>query len=137
MQIDFLLIAEKFPYNKIYGTIEIEPESARQLIKNFIVRFFFFDFQNTKNIIIYVFKLIVDDCYRGEFESNYQNISISGFDIEKEKPVNVKIRAVPIHDNCNEIKESEDYVCYIQYRRKHIIHFFVFRNLHLIVNVLF
>jgi len=118
MQIGFRLIAENFPLNKIYGTIRINPEPARKLIKNFIVRFFSLIFKIQKYIIIYVFKLIVDNCNRGEFESDYHNIAISGFDIEEGKLVNVKIQAVPIYDNCKKTKESKSCVCYIQYRRK-------------------
>ncbi len=38
--IDFYREVPKFPGNKIYAKINIEPESARKLIKNFIVSFF-------------------------------------------------------------------------------------------------
>jgi hypothetical protein len=39
MKIDFHLDAFKFPDNKIYGIINIIPESSRKLIKNFVVRY--------------------------------------------------------------------------------------------------
>ncbi len=34
--------AQKFPDNKIYASIKIEPTSARKMIKNFDVRSFYF-----------------------------------------------------------------------------------------------
>ncbi len=33
--------AREFPDNKIYASIKIEPESNREIIKNFVVRCFF------------------------------------------------------------------------------------------------
>ena len=37
MQIDFRLEAFRFPDNKIYGIVNIIPESSRQLIKTLVV----------------------------------------------------------------------------------------------------
>ncbi len=38
-QLDFQLEASKFPDNKIYGTIDIKPESARKLIRKLVVSY--------------------------------------------------------------------------------------------------
>jgi hypothetical protein len=77
-----------------------------------------------------MFKLIVNGQKRDEFEATYDEISISGFDIKKDKKdkkVNIKIQAIPFDPNWKTIrKESKPCVCYIQ-NRKSIRHILIFR----------
>jgi hypothetical protein len=40
LKIDFHLEAFKFPDNKIYGIIDITPESSRKLIQKLVVSYF-------------------------------------------------------------------------------------------------
>ncbi|CAF1040556.1 unnamed protein product [Rotaria sordida] len=87
LDIVFCREAMEFPDNKIYATIKIEPESARRLIEKFF--------------------LIVNKCYQVEFDSSYQYISASGFDvIKQEKQIDVKIQAIPLNKDWR-IKESK------------------------------
>ncbi|CAF0942344.1 unnamed protein product [Rotaria sordida] len=75
-KINFHVTASEFPGNKICGTINIEPDSARQLIEKFI--------------------LLVNDRYCGEFDHSYKSISITGFDITKEENlIKIQIQALP------------------------------------------
>ncbi|CAF1003555.1 unnamed protein product [Rotaria sordida] len=75
-KINFHGTASEFPGNKICGTINIEPDSARQLIEKFI--------------------LLVNDRYCGEFDHSYKSISITGFDITKEENlIKIQIQALP------------------------------------------
>jgi hypothetical protein len=106
-QFDFHPFAREFPDNKIYAIIKIEPELARGLIKHFVVRSCFC---LRNHISIDLFKLIVNNDKRDEFESTFHNISISGFDTNKDKIVRVRIQAIPINDKWR-IRESKDCVC--------------------------
>ncbi|CAF1500582.1 unnamed protein product, partial [Rotaria sordida] len=87
-EINFHGTASEFPGNKICGTINIEPDSARQLIKKFI--------------------LLVNDHYRGEFDHSYKSISITGFDITKEENlIKIQIQAVPYNKKWTRKKISK------------------------------
>jgi hypothetical protein len=62
-----------------------------------------------------MFKLIVDDSKRDEFESYYQDISISGFDNKKykNKSIKIQIQAIPFNNNWGTPKASKPCVCHI------------------------
>ncbi|CAF1366742.1 unnamed protein product, partial [Rotaria sp. Silwood1] len=87
--INFQSEALKFPDNKIYGTINIEPESARQLIEKFM--------------------LFINGHNRGEFDRSYQSISITGFDISKEEEnlIRIEIQAIPYDKQWTTTKKSK------------------------------
>lgn len=107
----------------MHAIVRIKPNKARELIQKFEVKISF-DFLNEKIIGISMFKLIVNGQKRDEFEATYDEISISGFDIKKDKKINIKIQAIPIDQNWKTIiKESKPCVCYIQNRKtiRHIL----------------
>ncbi|CAF4031490.1 unnamed protein product [Rotaria sp. Silwood2] len=74
LQIDFRLEALKFPDNKIYGTINIIPESSRKLIKKFVV--------------------IINESKRIEFDRHYETLAVSGFNTNR-KNSSVYIQVIP------------------------------------------
>ncbi|CAF3820725.1 unnamed protein product [Rotaria sp. Silwood1] len=74
LEINFTLENSVFFDNKIYGTVEINNEEARELIQNFV--------------------LVVDNSIRVEFNANFQNILASGFDPIKGNTL-VHIEAIP------------------------------------------
>ncbi|UJR26317.1 hypothetical protein I4U23_007655 [Adineta vaga] len=67
------------PYNKVYATINVEPDYARELIDKF--------------------KLRVDNIVRGEFSRYNRDISLSGFPVEKGKAIAVLVEAISIKTN--------------------------------------
>ncbi|CAF3344517.1 unnamed protein product [Rotaria sp. Silwood2] len=74
LEIYFTLENSLFFDNKIYGTVEISNEKAREIIKNFV--------------------LVVNNSIRVEFNPNFQNILASGFDPTKGNTL-VYIEAIP------------------------------------------
>ncbi|CAF1481241.1 unnamed protein product [Rotaria sordida] len=88
LQIDFRLESFKFPDDKIYGTINIIPESSRKLIKKFV--------------------LVIDRSKRIEFDPHYENLSASGFNTNRKKS-SAYIEAIPNNTKwAREVKISKD-----------------------------
>ena len=77
----------------------------------------------------------MDDIEKGEFNSTFRNISIAGFDINKDKTVRVKLQAIPINDDSKK-KESKSRVCYNQYKNNIMRNIFICRNFYLLVHFL-
>ncbi|CAF1640507.1 unnamed protein product [Rotaria magnacalcarata] len=87
LQIDFHLEALKFPDNKIYGTINIIPESSRKLIQKFVL-------------------VVNDEINRIDFEPHHKHLVASGFNTNKKHPW-AYIDAIPNNSEWSEqVKKS-------------------------------